>query len=55
MLDRRRPDTDHDLEVLLGLAPSAQNKQLQETSEHNIKEGEHQGPRIVPTGRLIDH
>ena len=44
---------DHDLEGLVDLALSSKDKELEETLEHYIKEGEHHGPGIVPTGRLI--
>src|SRR5436189_5918053 len=46
---------DHDLEVLVGLALPAKDKEIEQTLEHYIKEGDHHGPRILPTGRLTDH
>ncbi len=45
----------HDLDVLVSLAPSAKSQELEESPEYYIEEGEHHGPRIVPSRRPIDH
>ena len=45
---------DHDLEVLVGLGLVAKSEELKPSLEY-YKEGEHHGPRIVPSTRLIDN